>query len=214
MSSSDARATPSAIAGHQRARVVERRHGAGKALLHVDLGAAEDVVLRHAAVLEQDGRRVRGADAHLLLEPRHAHAGRALLDHEGLDRRATRLGSSEAHTTTSSQRSPAVTKIFSPLSTQSSPSRRAVVRIAAESLPASGSVMAIEAHLPPKRCDLLGRGHRVDGRVAEALTGQRQAAGPRRPSTARWCRAGCDMLPPLRTLPSSLVALLLGLPVI
>ena len=60
-------------------------------------------------------------------------------------------GSSVAHTTTTSQRSPAVTKIFSPLSTQWSPSRRAVVRMEAESLPAFGSVMAMEAHLPPKR---------------------------------------------------------------
>ena len=61
------------------------------------------------------------------------------------------LRSSVAHTTISSARSPVVTKIFSPLSTYSSPSSMAVVRIAAESEPASGSVIAIAAHLPPKR---------------------------------------------------------------
>ncbi len=62
-----------------------------------------------------------------------------------------RLRSSVAQTTISSARSPDVTKIFSPLSTYSSPSSRAVVRIAAESEPASGSVIAIAAHLPPNR---------------------------------------------------------------
>ena len=63
------------------------------------------------------------------------------------------LRSSEAHTTTSSARSPEVTKIFSPLRTYSpvSSSSVAVVRMAAESEPASGSVIAIAAHLPPKR---------------------------------------------------------------
>ena len=57
--------------------------------------------------------------------------------------------SSVAQTTIRSARSPEVTKIFSPLSTYSSPSSSAVVRIAAESEPASGSVIAIAAHLPP-----------------------------------------------------------------
>ena len=61
------------------------------------------------------------------------------------------LRSSVAHTTISSARSPAVTKIFSPFSTYSPPSGVAVVRIAAESDPASGSVIAIAAHLPPNR---------------------------------------------------------------
>ena len=54
-----------------------------------------------------------------------------------------------AQTTIRSARSPEVTKIFSPFSTYSSPSSSAVVRIAAESEPASGSVIAIAAHLPP-----------------------------------------------------------------
>ena len=54
-----------------------------------------------------------------------------------------------AQTTIRSARSPEVTKIFSPLRTYSSPSSSAVVRIAAESEPASGSVIAIAAHLPP-----------------------------------------------------------------
>ena len=57
--------------------------------------------------------------------------------------------SSVAQTTIRSARSPEVTKIFSPLSTYSSPSSSAVVRIEAESEPASGSVIAIAAHLPP-----------------------------------------------------------------
>lgn len=53
-----------------------------------------------------------------------------------------------AQTTTASARSPAVTKIFSPLITYSSPSSRAVAVIAAESEPQSGSVIAIAAHSP------------------------------------------------------------------
>ncbi len=59
------------------------------------------------------------------------------------------LRSRVAQTTIRSARSPEVTKIFSPLSTYSSPLRSAVVRIEAESEPASGSVIAIAAHLPP-----------------------------------------------------------------
>ena len=48
-------------------------------------------------------------------------------------------------------REPAVTKIFSPLMTYSSPSSLAVVDTAAESEPKLGSVMAIAAHTLPRR---------------------------------------------------------------
>ena len=48
-------------------------------------------------------------------------------------------------------REPAVTKIFSPLMTYSSPSSTAVVDTAAESEPKPGSVMAIAAHTLPSR---------------------------------------------------------------
>lgn len=60
--------------------------------------------------------------------------------------------SSVAHTTMWVAREPAVTKIFSPLITYSSPSRVAVVDTAAESDPKPGSVMAIAAHTLPSRC--------------------------------------------------------------
>ena len=56
-----------------------------------------------------------------------------------------------AHTTTASQRSPEVTKIFSPLMTYSSPSRTAVVAMLAESEPVPGSVIAMPAQRPPNR---------------------------------------------------------------
>ena len=56
-----------------------------------------------------------------------------------------------AQTTTASDRSPEVTKIFSPFRTYASPSRTAVVRMLAESEPVSGSVIAIEAHTSPNR---------------------------------------------------------------
>src|ERR687885_2995664 len=69
----------------------------------------------------------------------------------GVQTCALPIWSSDAQTTTRSARSPEVTKIFSPFRTYSSPSRRAVVRMAAESEPASGSVMAIEAQRPSKR---------------------------------------------------------------
>ena len=52
-----------------------------------------------------------------------------------------------AHTTTESERSPAVTKIFSPLMTYSSPSSLAVVETAEESEPKDGSVIAMEAQV-------------------------------------------------------------------
>ncbi|SKU31897.1 Uncharacterised protein [Mycobacteroides abscessus subsp. abscessus] len=48
-------------------------------------------------------------------------------------------------------REPAVTKIFSPLMTYSSPSSLAVVETAAESEPKPGSVMAMAAQILPKR---------------------------------------------------------------
>ncbi len=54
--------------------------------------------------------------------------------------------SSVAHTTMWVARDPAVTKIFSPLITYSSPSSLAVVDTAAESEPKPGSVIAIAAH--------------------------------------------------------------------
>ena len=53
--------------------------------------------------------------------------------------------SSVAHTTSVSQRSPSVTKIFSPLRTHSSPSATAVVLMLAESEPVLGSVIHIAA---------------------------------------------------------------------
>ena len=61
-------------------------------------------------------------------------------------------GSTVAHTTMKPSESitdlwPLVTKIFSPFSTHSSPSRTAVVRMAAVSEPQWGSVMAMLAHL-------------------------------------------------------------------
>ncbi len=62
-----------------------------------------------------------------------------------------RLLSTVAHTTMWVAREPAVTKIFSPLMTYSSPSRVAVVLTAAESEPKLGSVMAIAAHTLPNR---------------------------------------------------------------
>ena len=59
--------------------------------------------------------------------------------------------SSVAHTTMWVAREPAVTKIFSPLITYSSPSTLAVVETAAESDPKLGSVIAIAAQTFPSR---------------------------------------------------------------
>ena len=53
-----------------------------------------------------------------------------------------RSGSVTAKTMVKSASSPPVMKVFSPLTTHSSPSRRAVVRIARASDPAPGSVIA------------------------------------------------------------------------
>ena len=58
-----------------------------------------------------------------------------------------------AHTTTASARSPEVTKIFSPFKIYSLSTLVAVVRIAAESEPQLGSVIAMAAQTPLKRCN-------------------------------------------------------------
>ena len=84
------------------------------------------------------------------------------------------LLSSVAQTTTASLRSPEVTKIFSPFSTYSSPSRIAVVEMLAESEPVPGSVMAMLAQTPGEPLLLLGARDGGDGAVAEALAGQRE----------------------------------------
>src|SRR5207249_5445454 len=69
-----------------RASGVEGGHHALEALARLrDLGAAQDVGERHAAVLEDERRRVRGPDAELVLYLGDVHAGRPRLDHEGLD---------------------------------------------------------------------------------------------------------------------------------
>ena len=82
--------------------------------------------------------------------------------------------SSVAHTTMWVARDPAVTKIFSPLMTYSSPSSLAVVDTAAESDPKPGSVIAIAAHTLAELLELLVGGHTGDRGVAEALAGHRQ----------------------------------------
>ena len=82
--------------------------------------------------------------------------------------------SSVAHTTMWVAREPAVTKIFSPLMTYSSPSSLAVVDTAAESEPKLGSVMAIAAHSLAEPLQLFVGGHAGDRGVAEALARHRQ----------------------------------------
>ena len=73
---------------HQRSGVVEGRHRAREAGLHVDLRRAEQVLRRHPAVGERDGRRVGRADAELVLEALDLETGVVLADQERLDRRA------------------------------------------------------------------------------------------------------------------------------
>ena len=86
--SRQARATPTAIPGHQRAGVVERLHDAGEAALGFDLRAPEQVLARDAAVVEDEVGGVGGADAELVLEPVELQPGVVALDHERLDRGA------------------------------------------------------------------------------------------------------------------------------
>ena len=78
--------------GHQWAGVVERLHYARKALLGLDVGAAEQVLLGDAAVLEAEVGRVGRADPELVLEPVELQAGVVALDHERLDRGTSLLG--------------------------------------------------------------------------------------------------------------------------
>ena len=144
-------------AGDKRAGVVERLHHAGESALGFDLGAAEQVVLGDAAVLEAEVGGVGRPDPELVLEPLEDQPRVVALDHERLDRRAPLLAV---------ERGPdhdqlgavaggdedllAVQHVLGVGGSESS-SSVAVVRIAAESDPASGSVIAIAAHLPPNR---------------------------------------------------------------
>jgi len=71
-------------------------------------------------------------------------------------------------------REPAVTKIFSPLMTYSSPSSLAVVVTAAESDPKPGSVIAIAAHTFPSLASCSSVADTGDRCVAKPLVGHRK----------------------------------------
>ena len=76
---------------------------------------------------------------------------------------------------------PLVTKIFSPFSTQWSPSRTAVVRMAAVSEPQCGSVMAMLAHFGlPSRKRARKRSFCSGVPVACTAAPPRPAPGPHR----------------------------------
>ena len=94
-------------------------------------------------------------------------------------------------------REPAVTKIFSPLITYSSPSSLAVVDTAAESEPKPGSVIAIAAQTLPSRCQLFVGGDAGDRRVAQALVGHRQQHRDVAPADLQSPCSTADMLAPL-----------------
>ena len=119
--------------------------------------------------------------------------------------------STVAQTTTPCARMPVVTKIFSPLMTQCSPSRRALVWIAFESEPQPGSVMAIESAVDPQRsfcsgvpaaCSAalprasgrLAQRHRVAPAGADAEEhlerGRRRVVGPRCAASRERVQAG------------------------
>ena len=83
---------------HDRAAGIERRHRSLEALvprrarlLLANLGAAEQVRLRHPAVVEPQRRRVGGADSELLLEAHELQSGRSGRDDERLDAAAAGL---------------------------------------------------------------------------------------------------------------------------
>ena len=82
---------PAGHRGDERPRAVERPHRAAEALLHVDLGAAEQVPLGDPAVVEDEGGRVGCTDAELVLEPVELQTRVGALDHERLDRRPAEL---------------------------------------------------------------------------------------------------------------------------
>ena len=110
-----------------------------------------------------------------------------------------------AHTTTALARSPEVTKIFSPLITHSSPSSVAVVRMAAESDPAPGSVMAIAAHTLPKRFFCSGVATALMAALPSPWRGM-VSARPASPQHSSIMPSTVAMFAPFRT-PSSLLAL-------
>src|SRR5258705_3007442 len=105
--------------------------------------------------------------------------------------------SSVAHTTMWLAGEPAVTKIFSPLITYSSPSSLAVVDTAAESEPNRGSVIAIAAHTLPSRSSCSSVATPDIAALPRPWRGteRRSAMSPQLTSVAL---STADMLPPLR----------------
>src|SRR5690606_18701135 len=68
-----------------RAGVVEGLHYAGEPLFGVNVGAAEQVGGRDAAIGKGNGSGVGGFDTEFLFQPHHVHAGGAFFHHKGLD---------------------------------------------------------------------------------------------------------------------------------
>ena len=121
----------------------------GEAAAHVDLGVAQQVVGGHAAVLEREVRGVGGADAELVLDAQQLEARVRAVDHERLDRRAAlaRVERRPDHDHVGALAGGHV-DLLAVEHVLVAVLGRAVVRMAAESEPASGSVIAIAAHLP------------------------------------------------------------------
>ena len=81
---------PDGHRGHERAGVVEGLHRAREAVLGGDIGIPEQGARGHPAVVEDEGRGVRGTDTELVFEADQGHPGIAALDHKGLDRAPTK----------------------------------------------------------------------------------------------------------------------------
>ena len=123
---------------------------------------SEQLRRRHAAVLEDDLARLAGPHAELVFLLAGAKPWRAALDDERGDARDCPCARFvTAMTTMRSPSAPWVMNCFVPLITQLSPSRVAVVRIAAASLPDEASVSAPGG-------ELLAGGERRRGSAASA----------------------------------------------
>ena len=194
----------------QRAGVVEGLHRAREAARVLDLGAAEQGLLGHAAVLEPERGGVRGADAQLVLQALEHQPGVGALDHERLDRRAAlarvqrrphhhQLGALPGgHVDLLAVEHPLVAV----LDGRGADRRRVRPRLG----------LGDGHRRPAARVELglLLVGHRGDGRVAEALAGKREQQPDVAPAhlddhaRARFGRCGCDRRrrPPRRWRPA------------
>ena len=202
MSSSAARASPTAIPA-TRGRVLSK---VAIAPAKPSLTSTSGLPSRFSAGTRQFSRTITAvSDDRIpsLCSRRSTRIpGVSLVTRKDLIAARPRLLSSVAQTTIESARSPAVTKIFSPLRMYASPSLTAVVVTAAESEPNPGSVMAIAAQVPLNRSSCSSFATEAMAELPSPCRGI-DSSKPTSPQHISMTESTEDRLVPFLTLPFS-----------